>query len=60
MEFFKNFDQNSCQKTKSLPLGEVDQFQWRKCHKNSSKIPITKSDDSGILKDFDQNSGEKL
>ena len=27
MEFFKNFDQNSNQKTKLLPIGKVDRFQ---------------------------------
>ena len=27
MEFFKNFDQNSNQKTELLPIGKVDKFQ---------------------------------
>ena len=35
-----------------LSIGKVDQFQWRRCHQNSSKNRITKSDDSGILQEY--------
>ena len=32
-----------------LPIGKV---QWRRCHQNSSKNRIRKSDDSGILQEY--------
>ena len=75
-EIFKNFDQNSNQKTEFLPIGKVYNFQWRRCLQNSSKyhkfrwlgnssrisiiILVGNLNLMENLKNLDQNSGEKF
>ena len=56
LEVFKSFDQNSNQKTEFLPIGKVENFQWRRCLQNSSKNHKFRW---LFFKNFDQNSGWK-